>query len=243
MVTQTRLTLEGGGLALSLDDYLNPNSTGGITALEGLAGFGLPATSVQWFEGAGDGSSYRGARQQNRAITLPIMVSGPDRQAVREAFSRLATVLSPEFAPARLRFTEPDGDAWVLAVVRTGGGDFSWGVDTDGDTYLQTVLTLEAGDPYWTREAASVQIVRAGGAGRGLLKGVTPLSSLRLASGQVIGDVLIENPGDAPAYPLITVKGPGTALTLTSPTGEVLRWRGSMTLGESRILEIGRAHV
>lgn len=237
MVTRPRLTLAGGGLTLSLDSYLDPTAASGLTALEGLAGFGLPGTSVRWFEGAGDGSSYRGARLQPREIPLPLLISGPDRLSVRDRFSELATVLSPEFAPATLTFTEPDLTAWSVAVVRTGGGDFAWGLDTDGSTFLRTSITLTAGDPYWTREAASVQIVRSGGAGRGLLKGTTPLSALRLASGQVIGDVLIENPGDAPAYPQIVVHGPGTHLTLTSPAGETLSWRGTLIEGETRTFD------
>lgn len=244
MVTRPRLTLEGGGLTLSLDDYLDPALTGGITALEGLAGFGLPGTSVQWFEGAGDGATYRGARLQPRQIPLPLTVSGRDRLEVRARLSELATVLSPEAAPATLRFTEPDGTAWTTPVVRVSGGDFVWGTGTDGETFVRlTDLVLRSGAPYWTREDASVQIVRPAGAGRGLLKGNTPLTALRLASGQVIGDVLIENPGDAPAYPVVTIHGPATSFSSTSPLGESLSWAGVLLDGQKRVFDHGAGTV
>ena len=236
MVTRPRLSLEGGGLTISLDDYLDRSVLGGLTATEGLAGFGLPDVEVQWFEGAGDGATYRGSRQQPREIPLPLLISGPDRLAVRDRLSALATALATP--PATLRFTEPDGTSWKTSVVRIKGGDFTWGKDTDGETFVKIPdLVLRAGDPFWTRESATVQIVKPGGAGRGLLQGAVSLSALRLASGQVIGDVTIENPGDAQAYPVTVVTGPGTSLYLTSPLGEVLTWSGVMTAGQRRVFD------
>ncbi|WP_454051465.1 hypothetical protein [Cellulomonas sp. Marseille-Q8402] len=219
---------------VDLNDHLDRHATGGTAVLDdGLDGFGLPPVSPRFFEGAGDGSTYRGARVQPRDLTLPVLITATGQGLLRDRVSALATVLSPAHAPALLTLTEPDGTAWTTEVVRTGSGT----PVTDGETHYAVEVALRAPDPYWTRENATAQTIESAGAGRGLLRPGGSLSKLRLASGQVIGDAVIENPGDAPAYPLVTLTGPATGFELTSPRGERLVWSGVLTEGERRVFD------
>jgi hypothetical protein len=233
-VNTSRLSLSAGGVVVDLGDHLDRHPSGGAAVLDdGLDGLGLPPVSPRFFDGAGDGSTYRGTRVQPRDVTLPVLLTAPDRRALRERVSALATVLSPAHAPAVLTYTEPDGTEWTTAVVRTASGS----PVTDGETHYALEITLRAPDPYWIREQAASKTIESGGAGRGLLRPGGSLSALRLASGQVIGEAVIENPGDAPAYPVVTLTGPATSYELTSPSGERISWSGSLAEGERRVFD------
>ena len=55
--------------------------------------------------------------------------------------------------------------------------------------------------------------------------------------------ITIENPGDALAYPVTTLLGPATSLTLISPAGETLPWAGTLAVGERRVFDHAAATV
>ena len=197
-----------------------------------LIGTGMPPVSVQWFEGAGDGASYRGARILPRTMDLPLSFYGANREEIWALYSHLAVVFdSSNNNLVRIKM-QLDGETWYTDVVRTGGGDFSWSGDTDGRTFLRTVLTVQAGDPYWTREDATALVISPGGLGRGLIK-TAPLSNLELSTTNSLGAVTFQNPGDVGVYPEWTLNGPFTEFTLTSPLGETLTWTGVVDAGET----------
>lgn len=167
-------------------------------------------------------------------MDLPLAIYGTDRESVWNNYSRVAVVFDNTRGNATRIRMQLDGDTWYTDVVRTGGGDFSWSEDTDGVTFIKTVITVQAGDPYWTREDATSQTISPGGLGRGLIKTPTPrLSALRVSTTNSLGSVLFTNPGDVGVYPSWTLNGPFTGFTLTSPSSEVLSWTGTLVVGES----------
>lgn len=227
MAGQHQLTLSKGGISIDLYSWLNTKKIGkkGIEALSGIVGFGFPEQSNRWFEGAGDGATWRGSRQGRRSIDLPIIVEGENRNEVLQGLSDLARVLDPKSGPARLYFALPDGELWFVDVVREGGGDWARNTkDSDNRTFARFILTLVAGDPYWTRELAEDFAVRQDDSGRGLLPG---LAKLELSDAGAFGINEVENIGDAEAWPITYAKGPFTRLTMTGPNGEVLDWWGN----------------
>lgn len=117
----------------------------GVQAIAGLTGFGLPQVEVQYQVGAGDGATYRGSRLAPRDIDVPLFLAGTTRAGLRTQANRLASALAGECS---LQW-EDGGDIWELKVRRVGGGQFTYGTDTDGGDTLQTVVTLRAGDPLW----------------------------------------------------------------------------------------------
>lgn len=232
-MVNTRLTLRGGGRVVDLGNHIDRYPAGAAALDDGMDGLGLPPVSPRFFEGAGDGSSYRGTRVLAREITIPILFVAPDRPALRSLVSNLAYALAPQYAPATLVYTDPDGSSWVTEVVRSGSGT----PVTDGETYYRLDLALTAPDPFWTREEASTALIEPAGTGRGLLRPGGSLSHLRLASGQVQGNVVIENPGDAHAYPVTTLLGPATYFLFRSNSGECYEWSGKIAAGERRIFD------
>ena len=213
----------------------------GVTALAGLAGTGLAPRQVQWFEGAGDGARWRGSRTRPRTITMRIDIIGADRTALLAELGLLALLLDQNAEQPRLRLIEPSGDVWSTQVVFVAGlDDWAWGVDTDGRTRVRTSLTLQSGDPHWTRETASDFEVRVTSSGRGLLP---KLSRLRLTSSQAMGSRTVESPGDTVAYPVWQITGPGSNPTLIGAGGEVLRWEGTLAAGEVLTIDTQRNTV
>jgi len=222
MARTVTLTSGGGTLVLG--------AASGVKLQRALRGTGLPPVQNQWFEGAGNGASLRGARVLARQMSLPFKVEGLTRQAVWDNYSKLALIFAPEAGDVIMTINL-DGAVWYNTFVREGGGDFDWDEDTDGTSFIKTVISVKAGDPYFTRvESASLNIVLQG-LGRGLLKGATSLNKLQLSTNNAFGSVLFTNPGDVKVYPKWTLNGPFDGFTFTSPLGEVLNWVGAITLG------------
>lgn len=221
--------------------------TRATSALIGVSGAGLPPVHTQWNEGAGDGAVWRGTRVRPRDLDLPILLQAASRTDLRALTTRLARMLS---GPMTLRFVEDDGTSWTLDVRWVGGGDVVLGADTDANTYVSTVVTLRAGDPFWTSSQVSRQVVTAV-SGRGLL-GPDPdddgplkssLVHLRVSASQTLGAFTMVNPGDAPAYPVWTIDGPGENLVVESSTGESFTWLGTLEEGEQLIVDTRAATV
>ncbi|MEU4155692.1 phage tail family protein [Actinoplanes sp. NPDC026670] len=217
---------------LNLDDVLNFGT--GAQALAGATGLGLPEVSAQWIEGAGDGAVYRGSRLRSRDIDLPIYLAAKDRPRLQELLARLEKMLaSGEFA---MRWYEDDGTYWSTNVAWQAGGGWTYGLDTTGETDLATVVTLRAGSPYWTYSVSATEVVRNSGSGRGLLNG--SLTRMRLSASQAIGTMTLNNDrATAPSYPVWTVQGPGSNFIARSPSGQQLRWTGTLATGERLILD------
>jgi hypothetical protein len=229
VVILTRLTLASATDVLELDGIEKHGV--GIQALSGLSGLGLPPKQIQWLEGAGDGAIARGRRTLSRSIDLPLYISGASYADLKVWLSRLAMVLA---GSATLTVIDNDEIRWTTQVEHVGGGDYAYGADTIGTTDFQTVVTLRAGDPYFTSINANQQTIKQSIPSRGLLP---KLSSLRLTASQQFGSINFTNEGDAPAYPVWSIIGPGSTFRAVSPRGEVLQWNGSLGIGESLIID------
>lgn len=230
-----RLQLESATDVFNLDDVLTKGT--GVQAVAGVTGLGLPDVAVQWLQGAGDGAVFRGRRVLPRDIDLPLHVEATNRDHLKGLLSRLALILAGECV---LRLVDDDGADWSVNVHRTGGGNYVYGQDTIGETDFATVITLRAGDPFFTYSRTSRKTIENSGAGRGLLKG---LAAMRVSSSQAIGTILLENIGDAPAYPIWDVIGPGRDFKTISVTGDGFHWRGSLAAGEGLRVDTQRGTV
>ncbi|WP_405056961.1 phage tail family protein [Kribbella sp. NBC_01505] len=215
-----------------------PMEMHGVQALAGVTGLGLPSLATQWLEGAGDGARFRGRRVLPRDIDLPLYFDGKDRDGLKALMSRLATILAGQ---CELRIVEDDDTYWYVTVHRVGGGSFVYGADTIGERDLLTVITLRAGDPFWISNRMSSPVIKASGAGRGLLNG--SLTALKVKSSQAFGSVLLTNNGDAPAYPLWEITGPGNSFKSVSPSGEILQWNGTLSSTEKLYIDSKTSRV
>ncbi|MFE7124028.1 phage tail family protein [Streptomyces sp. NPDC057617] len=215
----TALLLETPGDQLDLNEVAKTGV--GYQATTGLTGLGLPPVAVQWLEGAGDGARYRGQRALSRTLDMPLDIVGRDRRHLGTLVSRLARAVA---SPCALVVVDDEGARWSTSIVRTGGGD----IELDGGYDVETVITWRAPDPFFTADKVSRQAV-GGDVGTPFL---SAMASLPLAASQAIGEIQLDNTGDADAYPVWEIYGPGRDLTLTAPNGDVLRWAGVLTSTE-----------
>lgn len=188
------LALSSAGGALTL------GPVSGVTAGLKVRGLGMPGVALQWSEGAGDGRSFRGGRTLSRVVDMPVKIVGAHRTEVLNRYSALARILVLDNAPVTMAL-ELDGEAWRAEVVRTGGGDYTMGDDTDGSTWLRTTFTIEAGDPYWTRVNSEARVIEPGGLGIPLIGPGQSLAQLRLSNTEGSGSVQFTNTGDVEAWP------------------------------------------
>lgn len=223
-----RLQLETASDVLNLDEQFDTGL--GYQVHSGVTGFGLPNVATQWIEGAGDGATYRGRRALPRDIDLPLTILAADRDGLQAKVSRLALALAGE---CTLRLIEDDGTSWYTKAHRVGGGQYVYGLDTTGERELGLVVTMRAGDPYWTA-ADSLQTSLRSGTPKTFLP---RLVNLRVSASQSMGEVTTVNPGDAPAYPTWVVIGPGDNFRAISPAGETLHWEGSLGAGETLTID------
>ncbi|GGN40147.1 hypothetical protein FHR83_007109 [Actinoplanes campanulatus] len=199
----------------------------GVEATVGVTGLGMPEVSLNWVESAGDGAVFRNERKRPRDIDIPLHIVGSSRNDLKWWMDRLALMVSGPFA---LQWVEDNGTYWTLNAYRTGGMGYTYGVDTRGSRDLNTVLTVRAGDPYWTYSQSSREVVTAA-TPRGNF--VTKFHKIRVASSQAMGGMILRNPGTAKAYPQWDVTGPAQNIRLISSTGERLQWTGSLTAGQT----------
>lgn len=216
---------------VSAGGSLNLDGSAGVRARLGVQGTGMAPVQIQWFEGAGDGKSFRGGRTLGRVFYMPVKIYADEydnTQQVRQRAALLGQILALPNAPVRVQLDldagTPSGDKWWSDMVRVGGGDWDWATDTDGRSFLHQTYTLEAGDPYWTSLAQDSKVIEPSGVGLSLLGPGVSLAQLRVASTSGLGEVEIHNSGEVQAYPVWTLGAPFNEFSLTSQYGEVLEW-------------------
>lgn len=223
------ISLASAGGSITLD------GSAGATARLKVQGTGAAPVQVQWFEGAGNGKSFRGGRTLGRTFTMPIKVyadqydnASAARAQVRARAALVGRILALPNAPVRVTLDldagSPDGDRWFADMVKVGGGDWDWAADTDGRSFLMQTYTMEAGDPYWTSEDQDSKVITPAGVGIGLLGPGVSLAQLRVASTSGLGEVDILNTGEVEAYPVWRIEAPFEAFSLVSQYGETLEW-------------------
>ena len=215
------LELSSAGGALTLGD------ASGIKAGLKVRGLGMPGVSLQWFEGAGEGKSFRGGRTLGRVVDMPVKITGTDRADVLAKFSALARIMVLENSPVTLTL-ELDGEGWRSQVVRAGGGDYTMGDDSDGATWLRTIFTVESGSPYWERVNSEARVITPGGLGIPLIGPGQSLAQLRLSNTEGSGAVEFTNTGDVAAWPSWRVLPPFQAFVFERD-GLVLEWSQAAT--------------
>lgn len=223
-----RLQLENDDLVISLGGVHLADV--GMEAQPGVTGLGLPPVAVQWLEGAGDGATYRGRRVQARTIDIPIYVNGRDRDGLKQYLDDLARMLS---GVCTLRMVDDEtGESWYVKVVRVGGGDYVYGVDTLGDNDLATVVTLMAGDPFWTFEQLQVNT-----ASSHVVSFLANITKLELSYRVQLSTIELVNTGNATAYPKWVVTGPGSNFYASDRQGHSFRWAGVLAKGDTLTID------
>ena len=200
----------------------------------GVLGFGIPPTQVRIAESASAGGTWRNTKRGVRDIDLPIVVTGTDRQDLENKLRRLSNCLQDIDGPTKIRATYTDGTAFELAAHYVGGGDVEYGADSNG-RQAKWVISMQAPNPYW--ESVNPQnFTLQMNDERGLLKGNTSLTQLRLSGQYGFGDVTLVNTGDVVAYPTWTITGPVDSVSI-SQNGVGFTYTETVAAGDQIIID------
>ena len=181
----------------------------------GMAGFGIPATSVRIEDSAGDGGVWRHTKRQARSLDLPITVFGIDRADVETKLRRLGKILQDGSGAPKFRATYHNGSSLYLNVHYVGGGETVFDNSQSGLTWASWALMLRAPNPFWQSGVVESVTIGSGNTGRGLLP---ELTKMKLTSSSTLGVVTVVNPGDVATYPVWEITGPVQNLAISNGT-------------------------
>lgn len=180
----------------------------------------------------------------SRTWALQVTLDTGDAETLEEAIAAWARRFNVLRGPGQIRRTRADG---VTVRVLNCDYDDGFGIDQARGIWeqgtQQAVLQFFAPDPFWYDEAATVVPFTTGGNTYGFFPIPNPItgSMITLASSEVFGGVTIDNDGDVPVFPVWTVTGPGSSITLRNlTTGRLLSLTaaGGLTLLAGETLTI-----
>lgn len=210
----------------------------GYVSLPGRSGFGLPPREVVYDAAPNGGGVLRSIHDQVRVISLPLRIQGSSQQEYLTRLQRLQRAfrhrLGGEDLPGTLTVDLPDGTHRSIQAFYNGGLDGEESVMDDLLLYQQVFPQLEflALDPYWMGDTVGdnwkVEDTSA-------FFGTMPVP---LVATQSLGSVTIDVPGDADAYPIWTITGPGAPTLTNNTTGRSLAFDGGSPIASGRVVTI-----
>ena len=154
-----------------------------------------------------------------KQIVIGLYVWDDDQSALLDRIDAIARSLWHERAglPAAgtIVIERPGGTSRQIDVMCTSGTEQTEDTDTQ-DAYQRWTtygLTFQPMSPYWQDDTDTTQVFRAAPSDAGIL----PLLPVKLSPSVVLGETSITNNGDADAWPVWTITGPGTP-TITNTT-------------------------
>ena len=217
------------GLVTSFSDWDN-----GCVLQPGAKGLDMPAYAFSQDESPGiDGYAIRQVRAQGKEIALPIAFWADDSRAAYLARRRsLIRSLNPKRGLGTLTVTQSDGTARTIAACYSAGLEGDESLDAAGRTWCMGVLTFDCPSPFWLGAEATTEW-------RAAVSGTFfPILPLVVGNSQVLGAVTVDNDGDDDAFPVWTITGPATAISLTNvTTGESLVLAHTITVGDTVVID------
>lgn len=195
------------GVTTHLSDWEN-----GWLLQPGAKGLDMPGYTFSTDESPGiDGYALRDVRANGKEIILPVAFWAHDsRQAYKARRRTLINSLNPKRGVGTLTLTEPDGATRTIGAYYTGGLEGDESLDAAGERWCINALTFGVPSPYWTGAAVTHTWTASSGGE------FFPILPLEVGDSQVLGEVVVNNPGDDVAYPVWTITGPATEITLAN---------------------------
>lgn len=182
------------------------------------------------------GAQLRSVRHAPRDFSLALWITGTDEADLRTQMRDITYRMDGVRGDGRIRVTAPGGDQREVICRVTGGLEMTEILgDSSGPTAQRAVVTFRAVDPYWQDTTDTAAGPWAQG---GATAGFFPLFPLRLTSSEVLASATVDNLGDVDAWPVWTVAGPGSTITLLNQsTGKVLTLNATLLAGESVVID------
>jgi len=178
---------------------------------------------------ATNGSRYLGSAHLERLVTVPLPVPGSltDRSELR----RWAAALDPTKGEGTLTVADGTSAGRFLRCVYDAGLDE---LEEEHPDFNTGALIFRAAWPYWLDGAEqSVSVTQ----GTTLTKWF-PFLPLVLGASDAFASFVVTNGGDVPAWPVVTVTGPGTDVTVQNlTTGASWTVSGALAAGSKLIVD------
>ncbi|WP_241836216.1 phage tail domain-containing protein [Streptomyces sp. JS01] len=218
-----------GGATTLLTDWER-----GWVVQPGIKGLDMPDYAMATDESPGiDGYEVRQVRAQGKTISIPIAFWANDSRAAYLARRRtFIRALNPKRGQGTLTLTQPDGDVRSIGVRYQDGMEGDESLDAAGRRWCIGVVTFAAPSPYWTGGEVTTEWKNSAGGD------FFPFLPLVVGDSQVLGSVTVENDGDDDAFPVWTIKGPATSVTLTNTTtGQTLVLTRTITGADTIVID------
>lgn len=217
------------GITTHLSDWEN-----GWLLQPGAKGLDMPGYAFTTDESPGiDGYQLRDVRATGREIILPLAFWANDsRTAYKTRRRGFIKSLNPKRGVGTLTLTEPDGATRTIGAYYTGGIEGDESLDAAGERWCINAITFGCPSPYWTG-AEVVREFRAATGGT-----FFPILPLVVGDSQVLGEVTIDNDGDDNAFPVWTIDGPATSISLANnTTGQELVLTRTITGADTIVID------
>lgn len=216
------------GVVTKLSDWEN-----GWLLQPGAKGLDMPGYAFQQDESPGiDGYALRDVRAQGKEIVLPLAFWANDSRAAYQARRRaFINSLNPKRGVGTLTLTQPDGDQRTIGAYYASGMEGDESLDAAGERWCINAITFGVPSPYWIGS----EVTHSWKAGSSAL--FFPVLPLVVGDSQVLGQVTVTNDGDDDAYPIWTIKGPATNVTLTNQTtGQLLSLARTLSASDTVVI-------
>ena len=167
-------------------------------------GFGGTDNEIQTRRGAyQDGSTLQQVRLSPRTLMIRFLALAADRGGVEQKRRRIAAAFNPRNGLGTLVWTQEDGTQYALrCVALSGSPTFLAGRTSQGRSWQEVVVDLQAPDPCWF-DATATTLPLAGLTGGASFPIAFPCSFAVMGS-----TMIITNEGDIAAPVRITIPGP-----------------------------------
>lgn len=206
-----------GDLMTWIDPSGNPFDFNGdaYLFLDGRKGFkGLPPfVTTESQTPLQDGTVDRFTLAGPRMLEVMLLIKGNNPTDFEQVRRLIQSEFNPKAGKGKWRATTPDGIMREVNCKYFDGlsGDESWGAASP--VHMQALAIFKAFDPYFYDVNATV-FTATNTAGAPFF----PILPIHLSGSSVLGAFSIFNGGDAEAFPVFTITGPGTSPVLTNTT-------------------------
>jgi hypothetical protein len=198
----------------------------GVGLMPGALGLELPPRTLKTRPRiVGDGFDVVRPIVGMREFTFPLYVQGADRADYKAKRRRLQAVVTNRRG-LRVTHIDDDGETMWTHAHYVGGMEGEHTYDGARDAVYAPMM--RCGDPYWHMAERTEPWMGEGGAAW------FPFPPLRLRGSILSGRRNVDNPGDVDSWPLWTVTGPGSRLTVVHhDTGQTITYDAPIPAGQT----------
>jgi hypothetical protein len=220
---------DGNDWDLSDLTFVNGYTCSAISGIEGLV---VALQTIPLLDGSATPNQYI---SQPGAINLAIVIGRPASNNEYDYYILLDRITRAFFnvrnqtpKPGHIQIQRPDGSTRQIAVYTTAGLN---NPDVGVNNITVYTFTLQTPDPYW-EDLVPQQMSFQGSTASGIL----PLLPIRLAGSSIGSNISVTNPGNAQAWPVWTITGPGTPTFKNLTSGR--QWALNTSIPAGHIVQV-----